>query len=108
VYVGMNQSKSSELDRGNRVAQLSHRNDTLLETETQNVMNVQAVKANRRDAETRRALCENGQPFKLSGIAFDVEHSVSRFSFTLSVGAEIQRSHGSAVFLSASPRLCGA
>jgi hypothetical protein len=36
----MNQSKSSESDRGTYAARLTCGNDTLLEKETQNVMNI--------------------------------------------------------------------
>ena len=52
MYVGMNQSKSRESDRGTCAARLTGGNDTLLEKETQNVMNINAAgKANRRDGE---------------------------------------------------------
>jgi hypothetical protein len=43
VYVGMNSQSHARLGRGTRIACLTCRNNTLLERETQNVMNTNAA-----------------------------------------------------------------
>src|SRR5688572_30667625 len=64
------------------------------------------VQAPQRRGDAESSLWERSA-VRISGIAFDDEHSISRILFTLPMRAEMQRSHGSALFLFASQRLCG-